>query len=338
MKYLRYIFLALGAMVWMVGLSPYLSRKLSRTDSYRYGDLYRLSNLSEFKDPAKRCEAYSPPVKKTSRKIHLYVIGDSFTEEQRIGKADFLADSYTRISWNEVLHVKPDSSAINILLIESVERHFREKFSDHPIGNIIPDSASFIAAAENPGFMHTLDGIFSSKSTEGRLDEFLFQNNFILSLKELKANFNNHVFGRVNKEVVPIKGGTELVYYMDTDEDTTETTSSFAEIENAEIDTLVRNLNESEKLALELGFDKVLLSIIPNKVSVLMPEYGQYNNLIERVYKHPDLSVEYLDVYTLFRQMGAAAYLKGDSHWTCQGQYLWLNKVNNTINKITDGN
>ena len=336
MKYLRYIFLALGALVWIVGLSPYLSRKLSRTDSYRYGDLYRLSNLSEFRDPARTCDAYKPPVKKTSRKIHLYIVGDSFTEEQRIGEKDFLADNYTRVSWSEVLHVKPDTSSINILLIESVERHFREKFSQHPISNILTDSASFISVAGNPGFMHTLDGMFSSKATEARLDEFLFQNNFILSLKEWKANFNNHVFGRVNKEVVPVKGGTELVYYMDTDEDSTATTSSFAEIEDPEIDSLVQNLNESKKLAIEMGFDKVLLSIIPNKVSVLMPEYGQYNNLIERVYTHPDLSVECLDIYSLFRQMGAAAYLKGDSHWTCQGQYLWLNKVNNTINKITD--
>jgi hypothetical protein len=336
MKYLRYIFLALGAFAWMIGLSPYLSRKLSHTDSYRFGDLYRLSNLSEFRDPAKSCVEYNPPAKKTSRKIHLYIIGDSFTEEQRIGKKDFLADSYTRVSWNDVLHFKPGTSEINILLIESVERHFREKFNAHPVHNITTEPANTESANQDHSFMHALDGMFSSKATEGRLDEFLFQNNFILSLKEMKANFNNHVFGRVNKEVVPIKGGTELVYYMDTDEDSTATTSSFAEIEDAEIDSLVENLNKSKKLAIELGFDKVLLSIIPNKVSVLEPEYGTYNNLIERVYNHPDLSVEYLDIYSLFRQMGAAAYLKGDSHWTCQGQYLWLNKVNNTINKITE--
>jgi hypothetical protein len=335
MKYLRYTLLALGILVWMIGLSPYLSRKLGTTDSYRYGDLYRLSNLSEFKDPAKFCDAYKPPVKKTSRRIHLYVIGDSFTEEQRMGEKDFLADKYTRISWDQVLHLKPDTSEFNVLLIESVERHFREKFSQHPLQNIQLDSANFIAPAAEPGFMHTLDAAFSSKATEARLDEFLFQNNFILTFKEMKANFNNRVFNRVNKEVVPVKDGTELVYYMDTDEDTTARTSSFAEIANDEVDKLVHNLNESEKIALQMGFDKVFLSIIPNKVSVLMPEYGNYNKLIERVYTHPNLAVASIDVYDLFRQMGPAAYLKGDSHWTCQAQYLWLNKVNNTINNVT---
>lgn len=338
MKILKYIFLILFIFVWAVGLSPTLSRMFSKTDSYRYGDLYRLSNLTEFKDPAKKCSGYTPPAKKTSKKVHLYVIGDSFTEAQRIGQQDFVAEKYDRLSWGEVLHFKPDTSYINIILLESVERHFRDKFDKKPIQTVVADSASFVESLDHPNWVQKLDNIFRSSATEGRLDEFLFQNNFVLALKELKSNFNYKVFGRVNKEVTLVRNNTELVYYMDTDPDTTKTTSSFALVENSEIDTLVLNVNRSQKLLKEMGFDKVFLSIIPNKVSVIMPEYGAYNHLIERVSKHPDLDVSFIDIYPLYRQMGVAAYLKGDSHWTCQGQDLWLNKVNNTLNKWLEKN
>jgi hypothetical protein len=334
MKYLKYSILVLGIFVWMVGLNSDLSSKISKTDSYRYGDLYRLSNLSEFKDPVKFCTAYTPPPKATTRRVHLYVIGDSFTEKLRMDKDDFNADVYTHLHWNEVLHFKPDTSEINILLVESVERHFREKFLTGPIQNVVPDSRTFVDNGHQPALMHTLDGAFNSKATEGRLDEFLFQNDFILSLKEWKANFNLNVFDRTNQEVTRINNGQDLVYYMDTDTDTAAFTSSFAEIENTEIDTLVTNLNETRILAEKMGFDKVILSIIPNKVSVLMPEYGHYNQLIDRIYQHRNLKLDFVDVYGDFKRLGTKSYLKGDSHWTCEGQYSWLNKINTKVNQL----
>lgn len=334
MKYLRYSILILGIFVWMVGLNSDLSSKVSKTDSYRYGDLYRLSNLSGFKDPARFCTAYTPPPKASAKRIHLYIIGDSFTEKLRMDKKDFNADAYTYLHWSETLHFKPDTSEINILLLETVERHLREKFLTHPIQNIVPDSRTYVDNGHEPTLMHTLDGVFNSKATEGRLDEFLFQNDFILKLKEWKANFNLNVFDRTNQEVTRINNGRDLVYYMDTDTDTTAFTSSFAEIENTEIDTLVMNLNESKILAGKLGFDQVILSIIPNKVSVLMPEYGQYNQLIDRIYQHRNLQLDFVDVYADFEKMGTGSYLKGDSHWTCEGQYLWLNKINTKINQL----
>jgi hypothetical protein len=335
MKYLRYSILVVGIFVWMVGLNPGLSALVSKTDSYRYGDLYRLSNLTKFKDPVTSCEAYTPPPKSTNKRIHLYIIGDSFTETQRLGKKDFAADEYTRLHWHEVLHFKPDTSEINILVLETVERHLREKFLTGPIGNIIPDSRTYVDNGQQPTLMHRLDGAFNSKATEGRLDEFLFQNDFILAIKEFKANFNFRIFDRTNQEVTLVNDDADVVYYMDTDTDTTAFTSSFARIENTEIDTLVTNLNQSKALALKSGFDKVILSVIPNKVSVLMPEYGPYNQLINRIHQHPDFNLDFVDVYADFEKLGNEAYLKGDSHWTCQGQYVWLTRINQTINKLT---
>jgi len=309
-------------------MSPKWSSQFAVADSYRYGDLYRLSNLSEFKDPRKQCVSYQlPQHPKFSKRIHLYVIGDSFTEKERIGKKDFVADEYTYVHWSEVLHIKPDTSQTNVLLLECVERHVREKF-EAPIKNLVSDSATFVPR-HSKMFMTELDDAFESKKTENRLDELLFQNDFLLALKELKSDFNYKVFGRTNKEVTPINNGKDLVYYMDTD--TPEITSSFSKIKNSKLDSIVDNINKSEENMLKMGFDHVVLSIIPNKVSVLAPTYDTYNQLIARIYSHPNLHLQYIDVYEDFKKMGNKSYQKGDSHWTCEGQFLWLNKVNHKI-------
>lgn len=337
MKYLKYAVLVLGCTIWAIGLSPALLSQFQRLgliqDGYHYGDLYRLSNLSEFRDPRKGCTGYQPPAKSTSKKVHLYVIGDSFTEKQRVGKEDFAADNYTYVHWSDFLHIRTDTTETNVLLIESVERHFRQKMVA-PIAILIPDTATFVTRYVPQKFMHRLDNAFKSSQTEDRLDALLFQNDIFLKLKEWKADFNQYVFDRVNNTVTLVNNDRDMVYYMDTDRDTSTVTSSFSKLENSEIDTIVLNLNRSSETARSLGFDAVMLSIIPNKVSVLDPDYGEYNNLIERIYKHPKLQIPSIDVLVDYRKMGPAAYLKGDSHWTCEAQFIWLNKTNALLNKL----
>jgi hypothetical protein len=124
----------------------------------------------------------------------------------------------------------------------------------------------------------------------------------------------------------------DIVYYMDTD--TPNITSAFTPVRATEVDSMITNLNASRDFADSLGFNNVILSIIPNKVSVLSPDYGQYNHVIEKIYNHPGLGIPYIDVLADFRRMGRSAYLKGDSHWTCEGQTLWLNKINALINRL----
>jgi hypothetical protein len=340
MKLIKYIFLILFALVWLVGLTPSLYAKLGEwnliKDGYQFGDLYRLSNLPQFKDPVKECPKQVYVEKnKGSKKIHLYIIGDSFTEKERVNKEDFAVDQYQYVHWDHVLHVKPDTSAVNILLLESVERHFREKMVA-PIHNLVPDSATYVSAESELSFMNKLDNAFASDPTEGRLDVAFLQNDLMLKLKEMKAAFTYHFFHRVNKKVTLVNDDRDIVYYLDTD--TPKITSSFTDLEETEVDTIIINLKKSEVLARGLGFDHVILSIIPNKVSVLMPEYGHYNNLISRVYAQPALDVPYIDVLPEYRKLKEKAYLKGDSHWTCEAQDIWLNKTNAMIKKVTQEN
>jgi hypothetical protein len=335
MKVAKYIFLILGITVWAIGLSPALLLKASHfnlvRDGYQYGDLYRLCNLSQFRDPVKACTGYTVPTRPAGkRKVHLYIVGDSFTEKERIGKDHFAADEYTYVHWDRVLHLRLDTTQTNILLLESVERHLREKMASR-ITALMPDTATFVATAE-PKMTQQLDAAFSSKNTEDRLDMLLFQNDWMLAIKQWKADFNRAAFGRVNSAVTLVNDGADVVYFMDTD--TSTTTSSFTPLGQAELDTLVFNINADKAFAQSLGFTHVILSVIPNKVSVVSADYGPYNNLIERIYNHPDLKTDHIDVLPEYRKMGRTAYLNGDSHWTCAGQQLWLDKVNNLINQL----
>lgn len=338
MKFLKYTILVLGCIIWACGLNPTLLALVGKykliTDGYQYGDLYRMANLSAFKDPRKECPDYTPPARKDSaKKVHLYIVGDSFTEAQRVGKSDFSVDDYSYVKWSDMLHIKLDTTATNILLLESVERHFRQHLAT-PVTSIIPDSSTFVQQATTTKFMHKLDAAFNGKQAQDRFEALLFQNEAFLKVKEWKADFTYHLFHRVNTSVTLVDEDRSVVSHMDTD--TPHVTSSFSKIRQSELDSLVTNLQITKDSALAMGFDLVTLAIIPNKVSVLQPEYDVYNQLIERVYQHPKLPVPYIDVLSDFRNMGTASYLKGDSHWTCEAQNLWLNKVNTLINSFVD--
>lgn len=334
MKIIRYILLILFSLIWIAGCSPdilsYLYKNRWIPDDYRFGDLYRLSNLDAFKEPQKACDSPLLPSKPASvdKEIHLYVLGDSFLEPQRVSKEDFITDKYQYIHWNQVMHISLDTTAINLLVIESVERHLREHLAA-PITNLVADTATFFPAPAKPRFMTRMDQAFSSEKTEERLATILFEYAPFLSIKEMKAAFNWRVFDRVNDKVAVSDDKSSIVYYLDTD--STLISSSFNPVNNEEIDLMVKNLNSSANELKLIGFDEVLFSVIPNKTTVLMPEYGSYNQLIQRVQTHPRLSVPYIDILQEFNQMGASSYLKGDSHWTCEGQHRWLLKINEKL-------
>lgn len=337
MKLLRYILLVVFSLIWIAGCNSdilsLLYKKQIIPDDYRYGDLYRLSNLPTFKEEQQPCPAPTNLSSKvTNKKVHLYLIGDSFAEEQRLGKHSFIADEYHYVHWSKVLHVNPDTSAVNIVLIESVERHLREHLAQ-PVTNLVLDTATFFAPPAVPRRMARLDQAFSSEKTEERLATILFEYSPFLAIKELKAHFNWLFFDRVNDKVTVNDEGDAIVYYLDTD--STLITSSFNPVTDQEIETMVDQLNVTQTTLLEKGFDKVFVAIIPNKTTIVMPEYGAYNQLITHFQAHPALAVEVIDILSDFQEMGRHAYLHSDSHWTCEGQNKWLSKVNERLLAFT---
>jgi uncharacterized protein YcgL (UPF0745 family) len=339
----KYSLLFVFSILWIVGCHPTLRRAAFEAgltqDSYRYGDLYRLSNLAQFKQPTEACaKKFANTRQKNS--VALYIIGDSFTEKERINVDDFNANGYVRIHWNDSLHTILDTTKRNILVLQTVERHFREHFAV-PVHQLIIDNGQHATLESQKDadvqqlntqnfFLKTYqDAEQVLKESEESLVSFLFSGDFFLRFKEWKAALNLHYFGRHSDQVALSPDGKNILFCWDTD--STRITSSFKYLPDSEVISLVKQVNQAREYYRKQGFNEVYLSIIPNKTSIVAPEMGNYNHLIERVQQHPLLQTPFIDIWTTFSQHRQTVYSLSDTHWNCQGQMLWLEEINRRL-------
>lgn len=329
MRILRYTVLLLAIVLWGSGLSTTLSHWLYGVgviaEDYRFGDLYRLSCLPQFKQAAPVC----PKEHRSSdtASAQLYILGDSFTEPQRISQSDFQVSHYQRVSWNQQTagQFQLNPGKRNILLIETVERHFRQHFTTPIVEFTIQKDTS-----RAPGQLKSLTQQIASElhrtDVEERLESTLFSHNWAYWFKELKASLTLSLFERTNTKVSLSGDKKNIFTYMDTDT-TNHLVSSFAPLSDRDVSILVDTLNARAAYYQKLGFDEVYFSIIPNKASILETQRTDYNHLIERIQQDPHLKANCLDVYTPFKHFPTSPYLKSDTHWTCEGQAIWLKLV-----------
>ncbi|MEZ0484055.1 hypothetical protein [Fibrella aquatica] len=336
MKFTKILLLLVVCLLWLGGCSQTMMRYLYKTnviaDDYQYGDLYRLSNLPQFKDPVAPC----PPrtfLSDTAR-THLYVIGDSFTEPERLGKQDLPVSYFKRVQWDKQDTVQLDPAAHNVLLIESVERHFREHAAaSASIQNLLvvkDTNRTNSPETDVPSLGKQLADAIHSEGIEERLETVLFSQAIFLWFKELKATLNLAFFERVSPNVSLSQNKEHLFIALDTDS-TKLLNAGTSPLSDQEVNGLVSTINKTATHYQSVGFDKVILSIIPNKATILDPTLKPYNYLIERVQRHPDLNVPVVDIYSLYRQQTKSVYALGDSHWNCTGRALWLNTIANTL-------
>lgn len=326
MRFFRYTVLIITLVLWAGGLSSTVSHWLYEVgvivDDYRYGDLYRISALPQFKTPQPVC----PPSNRASdtTSTHLYIIGDSFSEEQRIGKNDFRVSHYQRVKWGFPQRAQLDPTKRNVLLLETVERHFREHFAQ-PVSELVVEKDTSRTTASLSWFQR-LNNDFHRSDIEERLSSALFGHDWAFWFKELKASITLNWFDRTSTGVSLSRDRQHI--FLDFDTDTTRRKlSSFSGLTNQEVTLLVDSVNAVADRYRQLGFDEVYLSIIPNKATILEPARGSYNHLIERIQNNPALRVKTVDVYSLFKQAPQSPYLSGDTHWTCAGRALWLDAV-----------
>lgn len=305
-------------------------------DDFRYGDLYRLSNLSQFKQVRATCEPF--PQNGPKRPVALYVVGDSFLEESRTSAADFLAQTYRYTHWENRMAVQLDTALKNILLLETVERHAREHFARVADNFEIVSQPSPVQPAES-GFFHDLKQFFSGKTAqrqqvpEDQLENLLFNGPVWQSLKETKARFTLAWFDRTNPKVALSRDEQHLFYVLDTD--STLVNSNFNPLPDDEVTRMVDSLNATAGRYRRAGFDEVWLSIIPNKTTVVEPERGPYNRLIARIQEAPALQLPVIDTYRVLQPGGAGFYETSDSHWNCRGRAEWLKAVNERLKNVT---
>lgn len=334
-KVFKYTVLISAIYLWLQAYSPIIY-KFSRLfpDDYRYGDLYHLSYLPQFKETLPVCK----PDKIISKvqNVNLFVIGDSFTEEQRVNKNDMIAVTYTNIHWSKQADIQLDTTKKNILILETVERTFKDHFL------VEVNNFKLIKNTKKEEITKSWKKVLKEKiqeigsfifpekdSIEQRFEASLFSYDFFLKFRELKASINYQIFSRVEKKVILSKDKNHL--FFSEEALSSDSHSAFYPFSNVEKDYLTVKLNSTRDKYLKAGFNEVYLSIIPNKVSVVSPDLGNYNNLIQRVQNSPQLEIPIIDTYTEFKKNPTKYYLKSDSHWTCEGRNIWLNKVNKII-------
>lgn len=329
MRIVRYTVLAIALILWGAGLSTTVSRWLYKLDvivnDYRYGDLYRLAPLPQFKLPHTVCP--STDRSSDTASTHLYIIGDSFTEPQRLNKSDFRVSYFQRVAWGFNQSVQPDPSKRNVLLIESVERHVREHFVQ-PVREFAVEADTSHNPKRLSSVSQRITEDFHRTDVEERLESALFSHDWAFWLKELKAKLTLDWFGRAYTSV-SLSNDKQHVF-MHSDTDTTKAkvlNSSFSPLTDREVNALVDSINATAAHYQQLGFDDVYLSLIPNKASILEPNRGAYNHLIERIQASPKLRVPVIDTYAAFSKNPASVYLKSDTHWTCEGRSIWLDMV-----------
>ncbi|GAB4016077.1 hypothetical protein [Spirosoma koreense] len=333
MRILRYLVLVIALIFWGAGLSTTVAHWLYSlnviVDDYRFGDLYRLSTLPQFKVKQPEC----PPSHRSSdtASTHLYLIGDSFSEPQRLGQSDFRVSHFDRVAWERPERIQLDPTKRNVLLIESVERHVREHFA-RPVTEFVVEADTSQTPTPRPAWYKRIYADFHRTDVEERLESALFSRDWAFWVKELKAKLTLDWFGRAYTSVSLSNDRRHVFLHSDTDTTKAKVlNSSFSPLSDQEVSKLVAHINATADQYRKLGFDAVYLSLIPNKASILEPNRGAYNHLIERIQTDPTLRVPVINTYDAFRQNASAVYLKSDTHWTCEGRAIWLDRVRQTL-------
>jgi hypothetical protein len=173
-----------------------------------------------------------------------------------------------------------------------------------------------------------------NKNINQNLEFNLFDYIIFNPLKELKAQLNYKLFGRISKEVSIIPNQPYL--FLSETVNAESSISSFNPIDDNQIGKVVTTLNSTYSHYRSIGFDAVCFSIIPNPVSIICPEYKTYNDIIRRVQNHPDLIMPMINIIDRLDSAHCQVYQFSDSHWNYNGFNLWVNEFNKylrTVNK-----
>jgi len=327
---MKYFFLLLFSLLWFLGFSgsmaKWLHEKGITQDDYRYGDLYRMSNLAQFKASLEQCTV---PKNLQTGNTSLMIMGDSFTEKERIEKNHFVGlSNYNRYFITDTIKANLDTSKRNVLIIETVERHFRERFAN-PFTNLKLIKNQIVLEKTNERNLKERLLNYNIPYNTERHESILFSSDFFITFKEWKAWLSWKLFNRLDQKVLLSNDEKYLLYQLDAQP--SGINSCFDKISEEEIKLLVDNLNKTYQRYKKAGFDEVYLSIIPNKTSILGTDLGEYNHLIERIQKHSALEMPFFDIYTPYHNSNKVFYERGDSHWNCEGKQIWLDLVNSKL-------
>ena len=285
---------------WMKNITHYRSNTNSilQSSKYRYGDLYALSYLPYFKKDLRKEKAdigLDPCT--IPRLINLYCIGDSYLGLIPYDTVFCGVNKFIIKRWadNLLIEIELDTSQINVLLIERIERFLRSisltdylsnfKFirnDKNAVNDFIEKIAEnvFIGFFNNAKLIEIFKDIFNNNINQN-LEFNLFDYTIFNPFKELKAKLNYELFGCTDK-IVSLIPNQPYLFFRETI-DPASTYSSFTPINDEQVSQIVATLDSTYVYYRARGFDEVYCSIIPNPVSIICPNYKPYNNIIRRV-------------------------------------------------------
>lgn len=316
-------------------------------DKYRFGDLYGISYLSDFRIE-KDTHLLALPALKDSvfRDYDLTILGDSYLYSSFQVQAAYFnrVNSVQLYRWSDSQqHLIPaKSNKKQVLLIECVERNMwdRMNLADARLRlDVHQEKMLPIAKTNKQILIDQLDqfdaGVRKAiyhPTLESNLDFVLFNVGFLGWIKEIKADFTWKVLGRTNPDVQVSQDGKFL--YLSETIHPNKRGSSFRPIEQKEIDLMVGHLQEIESYYLSHGYDQVIFSLIPNPVAVLETEAKATNLAIQKIVQHPQLKVKIVDPSWSLKQQASLNFYPSDSHWNLRGAQIWLNGFNQELNKL----
>jgi hypothetical protein len=346
-RFFGYIVLLLFLSVYLVSSDNVLTNKLLNkraslnsafaANGHNYGDLYSLSLLTQYKIPV-RHTSNIPLIKcNLPAQTYLYTLCDSHIWEFIADKKYYCGvDSFRWFNTTEKqkLDINLDHKKNNIFLFEISERKIRETLNDTGyINHVIHTQKTGTSLAENDhSFFFKIKTFIFNGAINTNLELNIWDYQLFSTIKEFKANLN-YKLNLVDKSVVIAPDKKQLFYTPTID--TTQITSSFKNISDQEIETIVDRLNIMYDNAKKSGFDEAYLAMIPNPVSVLYPNYNglKYNDLINRIQRSPKLKIKIVDAYSLFKKARTPVYSLSDTHWNPDGVHIWLNAFNSQLAK-----
>ena len=313
-KIIGILFFIFSAAILLIASNRFLVKKCEHlfANIYRYGDLYMLSNLPGFKIPLENCVFF--PKQKSN--VNLTILGDSYT--QHISPQSFGVNKYAFIHLDDanIFIDSLDNSHKNILVIASTERYFL---------NRILFNNKVLKFGNRKNFQKKLDENEQPINVETNLQFMFTYADWAFKFKEIKAWCNLHLFQKTDASIY--RSSAKNIYLQET-MDSNLTTSSFYKISDEQIDSCVAKINRWSNYYRSIGFDEVIVSIIPNSVSINEPTLGRYNFLAQRINNAANKKFKVLDVYEEFKtQPNFQLYYKSDSHWNCEGRKIWLENL-----------
>ncbi|MBD1394709.1 hypothetical protein [Mucilaginibacter glaciei] len=302
-----------------------------RSDRWKYGDLYGMSFIPEYRIKLTPFKTYDNRVDKNPTNKVLYIIGDSFTADKNFNNA---FDGFDHVIFLDRRFpfgpIKPDTTKQNYLIMEFSElniANYRSKNSFEILNYAaIPPPFKPVSLFERIG------NILFNKDLNKNIELLLFDDKVYTPFKALKASVNYYILGRLPKEVAVSTDKQRLL--LNSTIDTTSEKSVFRSLLPLEIDSISAGLKIDQQRYLSLGFKKVYLSLIPNAASVYDEHRLNYNQLAPQI--ENKASVPLIPLYNIFKRDKRNLYSRSDAHWNDIGFSIWVTQVNNVLKASTN--